>query len=836
MGRLKANTREVPERSLETRPKARGQPKAKDPFQQGHHKAPRIYRKDHSPLIHSIVEDAISRGASHKEILELLAPHGNWNKNALNYLLKKHYSRKNLKLEDAAFVSEEIKRAELEGRQIPEFVHLGRSGRRVKATVIKRLRKEDHKFYNIDLDKSGESRKVRVVEPSEDYLQMHFPGDVNMGPFEEADGYFELIPGAVSYLNTFENPGADVAFSEPRTITGLQHRGLDAFDSPWEPIEPNSLPFLVDDVSPVQNYTEKAPQPDWVSGFWDDFDLQGWLQETIPAELESLDILINTLKFELNKNWGWAQAQTRHERGSIVTEESGGPNGDYGNLGYMDSPEAWAEYGLPKLNQWVKMGQVIALEVLTRTVVERKTSGIENLYTCYERLGKKWTPTSTTFLYFMDWDTTNMAPPPHILFSMFESRESIPLEIREACQDNLLQFDVPPPGVRELESQELHRIFRANFSDVVRISQTHKENERWNRGLTTMAVHLLTIEERFGPDHYFLIRALFRFTSVMERAELQSINDKDIIPLLFILLNKLSRLKLEDSLTGDIPHALIHLYRSLVRIRHFLGAKKVLVHYKKHKMKLGPWDEDLHQNKMMMLTGMELLHNAQDGTQRAKGLRYLRQVMRFFDKRSMSVLSFLNNQGNSVACFDFLQIGKYLRFAGSAGEAIFSFLISIEHSGMKPEYELSARKYEGVFELGVCYEIMGLPLKALTCFHYDYEYRKRADLLDTANPTIEALRRNLQKCGLSQRVRPTNHILMIPQAKLEKYLKTCQEIGVVDDKGRTDLEGNNDPVPAIEVSVSPGDWLDDEYGSSFDVGSSATISTTIDTLEDINPH
>ncbi|EGX50769.1 hypothetical protein AOL_s00054g855 [Orbilia oligospora ATCC 24927] len=821
----------MPKPEANAKKDTKDKPKAKDPFQQGHHTSVRPYRNNYSQLELDIIADGISRQASNKEILESLAPHGDWNENRLKYATGNRFSRKNLKSSDAAFIVRECKRAEKEGRPIPRFRHLGRSGQRVKDRVIKRILKEEHKYDSINLDESEEPRKVRVEEPGEEYIETNYSEGANVGPFEERDGYFELIPAAVPSFDTFGASSAGAVLSERQTTTtnlSLQGRYLEALDPSWVPLEPNNELYPVGDGSMVQFRHDTAVPTDWGPEPSDNIDLAGWLRESSDTDLETLDVLMKNLALELKNNWEWIESQTGSNQALVGPGRFGAPNDSSRNLGPTDSSEVWSEQYLPRLNHWINTAQVIALEGLARIIAERKKSGIQNLYTCYENLVERCEPIESLFVYYSDWNTSKMVPPPHILFSLFESPDLIPLEIRKAFRNNLVEIDIPSPDVLELESQELRRIFKANFSGVVRTVQAHRKNEYWSKGLKSTIVHLLTIEERLGHDNYLLIQAIFRFATVMERAELHGINDKDIIPLLFILLNKLSRLKLEDSPIGDIPHALIHLYRSLVRIRHFSGAKTVLMRYRKDKKKLGPWDEELYQNKMMMMTAMELLHS-KDERQRAKGLRYLRQVVRFFDKRTNSLPMVLRVQGTSVASFDFLQMGKYLRFAGSAGEAITSFLISIEHSSRFSGYELSPRKYEGVFELGLCYEIIGLPLKALECFNDDYEYRKRIGLLDTADLTREALRRNLQKCSLSQQVRPTNR--MIQQASSEKYLYARHETCTPNYKDHTYLDEESSFITTAEgYAASFYHRLDEENGLSPDV-----VSTTIGILEYIDP-
>ncbi|KAF3191539.1 hypothetical protein TWF788_006136 [Orbilia oligospora] len=817
---------------------SKAKPKAKDPFQQGHHTSTRAYRNSYSQLELNIIADGISRQASNKEILESLAPHGDWNENRLKYARGNLFSRKNLKWSDAAFIIRECKRAEREGRPIPRFRHLGRSGQRVKDRVIRRILKEEHKYDNINLDESEEPRKVRVEEPGEEYIETNYSEGANVGPFEERDGYFELIPAAAPSLDTFGTFGADAVLSERQiTITNLslQDRYMEALDPSWMPLEPNNELYPVGDGSMVQSRHDTVIPTNWIPESSGNIDLAGWLRESSVTDLETLDILMKNLSLELKKNWYWIESRTGSNQALIDPRRFRAPDDSSGNLGPTDSSEAWSEQHLPKLNHWINTTQVIALEGLAKIIAEQKKSGIQDLYACYEKLVEKWEPIESLFVYYSDWNSSKMVPPPHILFSLFEIPDLIPLEIRKAFRNNLVEIDIPSPDVRELESRELRRIFKANFSEVVRTAQAHQKNECWSKGLTTTIVHLLTIEERLGPDHYLLIQAIFRFATVMERAELHSINDKDIIPLLFILLNKLSRLKLEDSPIGDIPHALIHLYRSLVRIRHFSGAKTVLMRYRRDKRKIGAWDEELYQNKMMMMTAMELLHS-KDERQRANGLRYLRQVVRFFDKRTNSLSMVLRVQGTSVASFDFLQMGKYLRFAGSAGEAITSFLISIEHSSRFSGYELSPRKYEGIFELGLCYEIIGLPLKALECFNDDYEYRKRIGLLDTADLTREALRRNLQKCSLSQQVRPTNHVRMIQQANPEKYIDACHETCTLNYRDHTYLDEESGLITTAEgYATSFYHRLNEGNELSPDVGSPDVISTTIGILEYIDP-
>ncbi|KAF3166089.1 hypothetical protein TWF751_008799 [Orbilia oligospora] len=825
----------MPKPEANAKKDSKAKPKAKDPFQQGHHASTRPYRNNYSQLELDIIADGISRQASNKEILESLAPHGDWNENRLKYARGNLFSRKNLKWSDAAFIIRECKRAEKEGRPIPKFRHLGRSGQRVRDRVIKRILKEEHKYDNINLDESEEPRKVRVEEPGEEYIENNYFEGVNVGPFEERGGYLELIPAVVPSFGTFGISGADAVLSERQTTTNLQGRYLEALDPSWVPLEPSNELYPIGDGSMLLSHHDTVVPTDWVPEPSDNIDLAGWLRESSDTDLETLDFLMKNLALELKNNWEWIESRTGSNQALVGPGHFRAPNDSSRNLGPTDSSEIWSEQYLPELNHWINTAQVIALEGLARIIAERKKSGIQNLYTCYEKLVERCAPIESLFVYYSDWNTSKMVPPPHILFSLFESPDLIPLEIRKAFRNNLVEIDIPPPDVRDLESRELRRIFKANFSGVVRTVQAHRKNEYWSTGLKSTVVHLLTIEERLGHDHYLLVQAIFRFATVMERAELHGINDKDIIPLLFILLNKLSRLKLEDSPIGDIPHALIHLYRSLVRIRHFSGAKTVLMRYRRDKRKLGPWDEELYQNKMMMITAMELLHS-KDERQRENGLRYLRQVVRFFNKRTNSLPKVLRVQGTSVASFDYLQMGKYLRFAGSAGEAIPSFLISIEHSSRFSGYELSPRKYEGVFELGLCYEIIGLPLKALECFNDDYEYRKRIGLLDTADLTREALRRNLQKCSLSQQVRPTNHVRMIQQANPQKYLYARHETCTLNYKDHTYLDEESGLIPATEgYATSFYHRLNEGNGLSPDVGSPDVISTTIGILEYIDP-
>ncbi|KAK6357542.1 hypothetical protein TWF718_001851 [Orbilia javanica] len=750
-------------RARKTGSKARSQTNGQSEFQEGYRAGPRIYRssKNTPKYITDAVAKAISEGAKDEDVLELLKPFGNYNDHWLSYRIRVEgkIPRRNLCATDHNFIRRETLRAMREGREPPKFRFI--HGREVKDTVVKRLTKKltlDSTSLELEADEDEGHRNIEVVYPGDD-TQVNTSGTFDEDYFEELDAPGEQL----SYFEELDAPGEQLSYFEEldapgELLSGFESYGPDGLNCfP----EPNSGSFLPKSTLGGRSCPGEAHTADRTSDTSDVFGSESWLRKAKDIDMESIATFVDKVQQELRESWTRIQVEME-ENGEPTEAEPGIPDIDYGGLTHADSHEKWSKYGRDKLNQWLKEGEMLALKWLLWIIEKQKESG-DSLHTCYLRLGGICRPTEQ-YLYFMDWDTSKMMPPPHILLSLFERPESIPLPIRDAFHDQLPKIGAPTPEVREYESRELRRIFEANFAEVIRTSQAHKKNEIWNRGLTSVTVHLLEIERRFGPNHYLLIRAIFRFATVMERAQLESINDKDIIPLLFILLNKISRLKLEDSPTGDVPHALIHLYRSLVRIRNFEGAKRCLGHYRKYKMRIGIWDprdEEIFHNKRLTLTGMEYSHS-KDEKMQAKGRELLREAMSFFGRRKFKN-QIIGAFGTTVAVFDFLQKGKYLRFSGSPGEAIESLLMSIKYSDKLPEHELSARKFEGVYELGLCYEKMGLYWRALVCFHDDYFYRKRSGLIDTSAKTVAALRRNLAKCGLSEQTRPTDHALMFLQ-------------------------------------------------------------------------
>ncbi|KAK6509030.1 hypothetical protein TWF481_003796 [Arthrobotrys musiformis] len=752
-------------------------------------------RRDIPDFIQGLIADAISRKTKHEDIVELLRQYGDWieNMNGLKYVLRRNgLSGINLNRVNSALVRKECRRAKREGRQTPEFEYVNRPGERVKGTVIKRLLKKDDESDDVASDEDENTLKIRVVEPIEDIDEGQSFWEADFDADGEVDRSLELLgaSGTVTYFNVYQNPAVIMVPFQPPIATNFEHGYSEAIDYPWGLSQLDSQSFLGDGFLPPQPGPCVVPvsQFDSGAGLRERLYFESCRQGDGSGEPDNLKDLVSNWELEFSLARGLVEAEIR-EGEKLRATKSKVPDGDVRELDYTDSHDVWSSHSMAELNHWVNLARAIALEVLIKIRAEQIVSGVPDIFDCYRRVREKSLP-SENYCQFMDWDSSDL-PPPHVLLTFFEDPESIPLVIRQFFRKSSVEVDVPTPQERELESQLLRAIFKANFSNVVRASLSHTQGD-WNLGLRSMAVHIITIEERFGPDHYFLIRAIFRFATAMEHVEYTSINDKHIIPLLLVLLQKLFRLKLEDSPSEDIPHALKHLYRSLVRIQHFEGARQVLKQFEKYSRKLGAENKELFENKMMMLDGMRLLRTGEKG----KFLEYLRQVLRYFTKVSSYTTEsgFAHTQGHSIACFDFLELGKCLRLAGSPSEAVSSLNKSIEHC-RTPKYQLRSREYDGHFELGVCYETMGLPFLALTYFEDDIQYRKQANIFDTAGPAMKAMNRLMDKCGLSQRVRPTNHIRMILHAYYQGYRKALEERELYD-KSRPS-EDDSEPVRTL---------------------------------------
>ncbi|KAK6362850.1 hypothetical protein TWF730_000303 [Orbilia blumenaviensis] len=783
----------------------------RDPFRESSHGgAKRTYSKDEDipQIVRDIIKEATSKRTRQKEILAQIKPYVDWDENGLKYFLRKQkLSKVNLRREEQEYIKRHSRRALQEGRPIPGF-ELVRSGKveKVKKSVVDRLLKDGDEYYAQDLEEQDDddSCDIRIVGSDDQSFERHLQDleSIDMGNYGNLGGGYNFgeagMYDTALDIDALGEPGIEIPDFEPPGMPRLCN-GCPDFD--WGFLELACQSPFDDDALPNPNHSTAAGQsgsfhspPD--SGC---FNLRARHQENGVGHGVDPKCHYNPFGdfiLQLQPARDLIQALTEGEYEQESANIGRKPLRDQrSGLGPTDPPELWSQAFVSERNKWIGLIEALSLETLTRIVMEQKSSGINDIYTCYKRVATTWRA-SELYFHFMDWDTVRL-PPPHILYSLFKDPKSLPSEIREALAGNLVEVDVLPPDERERESRLLHKIYEDNLPQVIEISLAHKKDKHWNFGFKAITVHLKTLEEIYGPDHYLVTRVIHRFATVMERADLQNINDKDLIPLLWILIKKLFRLKLEDSYTADIPHAILHLYRSLVRVRDFQGAKQMCKHYETYCRRIGRKSDELLNMNLVMVTGMELME-----TERTKALRYLQRSLKFFEEKSPTVRNFIHTMGHSVISFNFLQIGRFLRGAGRVRDATSSIRSSIRHS-TRTVYEMSPRVYEGVFELAVCYEVLGKPFMALTFFHDDLEYREKAGIFHTALPSLEAMSRILAKCGLSQRVQPTNRlnpVWMLHQVDLEKYyaiydkMKASEEVNV-------DSEDNSATVSIVDLGV-----------------------------------
>ncbi|KAK6536037.1 hypothetical protein TWF281_000283 [Arthrobotrys megalospora] len=762
----------------------------------------------------------IAKGTPQRKILAILDPYlPGIQKHNLDYICDIYgLTRKNLSRIQGAFIRRECMRAREEGREIPRFESLHRDWVPVRKTQIDSVIKKEEGFYPEYLDETGESCGIRIVGSDEDSLEGHSSEDVDLDADEELDG-------TAAWPNNFAVLEDDTIGFEPLTAVEFQDNdpGTASSDIQWNLLELNDQPLRTDTRPLVQDYLEKADQSESGCGPPESFILEDhWHQDrTHSVEWDNSRALgISFMSFI--DTFDWVDAQTKDNQDSIDTGVET-PGGENLSPKLSDPPKVWSKAYHRDLDQWTYLTKAISLDIFRGALAEQKASG-DDIMVCFDRVRDAWKP-KESYTQFLDWDMSlaywkppllhrdlTYLLPPHILFTFLEGPESVLPEIREAFGDKFVEHDLPSPAEAKKESQLLRNIYNENFSTILAVTCAHRGNERWESSFRSLTVHLATIEEQFGLNHYYLTRAIFQIATVMERGELQDINDKDLIHLLLLLLNILFRLKLEDSPSGDIPHALLHLYRSLVRVGKFSKAEEVFKQYTRYCERIGRANMGIHNHKVMMLTGFRLL---KEKGERIEGLKHLRQAFKFFERISPSIGKIAKTQGHSVTAFDFLEIGKWLRRAGLAEEAAASILKSIEHSKY-PDYEMSARTYEGVHELGLCYE-KGKPLLALTYFHDDLQYRDQRDIFHTAGPSLEAMDRIFKGLGLSQWVRPTDHVLWTYQDNLRKFFAACEKRGATDNATYLNYIYNSGPVSFIEDAVWPApDSEASDISPSFD--------------------
>ncbi|KAK6538239.1 hypothetical protein TWF694_011118 [Orbilia ellipsospora] len=434
---------------------------------------------------------------------------------------------------------------------------------------------------------------------------------------------------------------------------------------------------------------------------------------------------------------------------------------------YTDGPDVWSEYPpyREKFEQWIALGQNIARSVLGLT--PKQLTRLNEA--CFRKrdFTELWN-LPADWLKFMNWKTGLL--PSEILETFLQKPEP-------------MSHFLSPEDARD--SQEMRKIFQRNFPAMVKIGVSHKGNDNWEYDFYSQAIHLLEIEQLYGPRHYYLIQAIFKVATILERASPP--NDEDIIALVKLLLKKLYQLNLHSSLTRDIPHALSHLARALIRVGDdetaMIDTGRLYTYYcsKIHKgaAEIGLARENISK-------GVILVKN----NKYEECLSYFRQAYHILESQSPNVDCFFNTHGHQNTGADFLVIGKNLKKAGDYKLAVSSFEKSIDHyQRAAAHYEVGGRLYDGVLELGTSFAILGQHKLAILWLQRDVLYRVQTYGLHNAGTSIKALVDVVEARG------PVVYL----QPALEKYLYVCKEKGKTDGPVYHELLRRVNYTPWLDV-------------------------------------
>ncbi|KAF3916723.1 hypothetical protein ABW20_dc0106707 [Dactylellina cionopaga] len=427
-----------------------------------------------------------------------------------------------------------------------------------------------------------------------------------------------------------------------------------------------------------------------------------------------------------------------------------------------DGPDKWSEHYRNEYEEWVALGEEVKMTAFDIAWEEMARSGDGDLERCYLRAAK-----------------TRFLPESHFRFMKTLAADTnwktglIPLRILETFSEKdsmATPFLAPSEALEEArESQQLRQIFNDNFGTMTEIGLYHMADQEL---LRVQIVHMLSIEEQFGSNHYYLIQTMLHAAGFMERAEQK--NDEDIIAWMKLVLQKLERLGAPNIGPRDIPHALAHLTRALVRLNHLDAIIDLGNQYPSIAEEIHKYYNEFEQTRYNMCQGRALIRNGDC----ARGNEYLLKTFRSLGGRGFRIGGFFETYGCLNTVFDFVHTGKTFNEAGNSKYATVCFHKAIELCQFSP-YKISEQMYEAVHELGATYARMKQYRPAILWLEKDFSYRKERFGLDGAGLSIRALVDVMEARGpvLYTRIQPT----------VEKFLLACEKKRKYDDPIYQDL-------------------------------------------------
>ncbi|EPS39339.1 hypothetical protein H072_6851 [Dactylellina haptotyla CBS 200.50] len=379
-----------------------------------------------------------------------------------------------------------------------------------------------------------------------------------------------------------------------------------------------------------------------------------------------------------------------------------------------DSHEVWSGYSKHKqcLDGWTGLGEKIARSMLKMTPEE-----IENLNKRMETLAKKSRATTfqDSWFKFMHWQTGFV--PQYILRTFLP--ESIP-------RTHFLSPD------EARDSHLLRTVFERNFPSMVEIAIASRGDPFWDYDFYSQAVHLIAIEKRFGPSHYYLVQAVFKVATILERHPVAP-NYEDIITLMHIVLKKLDMLGLRDSPSRDYPHALAHLRRAV----DMVGTDEAAIITTETRF----YDSasTFHKNHEAFREARQNMHDGMFLVRRGKHdecVKHFTKAHAILERQSSEVGTFISTHGHQNTASDFLIIGKNLKRAGHPELAVASFQKAIFHYSAA-NWETSARLFEAVKELGVTFAYLGRYQQASVLLKSNVSYLVERHGLNNARMSIK---------------------------------------------------------------------------------------------------
>ncbi|KAF3940207.1 hypothetical protein ABW19_dt0204885 [Dactylella cylindrospora] len=187
----------------------------------------------------------------------------------------------------------------------------------------------------------------------------------------------------------------------------------------------------------------------------------------------------------------------------------------------------WSRHFQADLNSWIAERRRKA-QLVIQLVEDEVTKSGDTVDVCYKRVSKNWVAP--------DWEVESVE---------FEEW-LLPLETYRSFFDEISGFGRVYSEQEARESRKLRQVFKSNFEPLLKLGLETKDSVT-GHDFRSLAVHVVTVEWRFGPTHFFTARAILRLANLL--FQLNNINTPAIILLTKLAAMKLERLGLNNTIS-----------------------------------------------------------------------------------------------------------------------------------------------------------------------------------------------------------------------------------------------------------------------------------------------